>query len=58
LREALTSQSQEVRDRRNVPVRVSDAGVANIGGQAIDHVIDALLLLIPAHQGAAEERVP
>ena len=32
--------------------------MADIGGQHIDDVIDALLLLITAHQRAAEERVP
>ena len=36
----------------------ADAGVADIGGQEINHVIDALLLLIAAHQRAADERVP
>ena len=32
--------------------------MADIGGQDIDNVIDALLLLIRAHQGAAEEGMP
>jgi hypothetical protein len=32
--------------------------VADIGGQDIDDVIDALMLLLTAHQGAAEEGVP
>jgi hypothetical protein len=58
VREALTSQAQELTNRRDVPVCVSDAGVAVIRGQEIDHVIDALLLLITAQESAAEERVP
>jgi hypothetical protein len=58
LREALTSQGHEVWDCGDVPVRVGDPGVADVGGQEIDDVIDTLMLLITAHQGAAEERVP
>ena len=53
--EALSSQGQELWDRCDVPVRVGDAGVTDVGGQHIDDVIDALLLLIAAHQRAAEE---
>ena len=57
LREALTSQGQELGDRGDVPVRVGDPGVDNIGGQDIDDAIDALRLLVTAHEGAADERV-
>jgi hypothetical protein len=56
-RKPLCSQSQELGDRGDVPVRVGDSGVTDIGGQHIDDVIN-LLLLVTADQGAAEERVP
>jgi hypothetical protein len=46
LREALTSQGQEFWDRGDVPVRVGDAGVTDVGGQDIDDVLEALMLLI------------
>ena len=55
-RKPLRSQSQELGDRGEVPVRVGDSRVTDIGGQHIDDVIN-LLLLVTADQGAAEERV-
>ena len=53
----MTGQRQKVWDRGDVPVRVGDPGVADVGGQEIDDVIDTLMLLITAHQGAADVRV-
>ena len=53
----MTGQRQKVWDRGDVPVRVGNPGVTDISGQEIDHVIDTVLLLITAQQGAADVRV-
>ena len=55
--EALRGAGEQLRDSGAVPVGVGDLGVAEIGRQGQDLVIDIGAVLVPAQQPSRDEGV-
>src|SRR5277367_4172066 len=56
--EALADDGHEVRDARQIPIGVGHFGMADIGGERGDGVVDVGALILPKLHAPANEGVP